>query len=127
MTQLSGLGEALSTGMPYIEWPFGYYERQSHPKRPKTWHMMALLVAQLVIRVMVEIGHEDPGITRNSVVARVVRKALIRMNFPNSNMITLTAIGAHLTRWDKSFGLTPKGIVSLSRPPCTVLQASPIL
>jgi hypothetical protein len=108
------LGEALSTAMPYIEWPFGHYERQTRPKRPKAWHTMALVVARLVIGVMVEAGHDDPGISRNSVVARVVRRALIRMNFSNSQMITLTAIAAHLTRWDKKFGLTPAGIAALT-------------
>jgi hypothetical protein len=108
------LGEALSTAMPYIEWPLGHYERQTRPKRPKAWHTMALIVARLVIGVMVEAGHNDPGISRNSVVARVVRKALIRMNFSNSQMITLTAIAAHLTRWDKKYGLTAAGIAALT-------------
>jgi hypothetical protein len=108
------LGEALSTTMPYIEWPFGHYERQTRPKRPKAWHTMALVVARRAIGVMVEAGHYDPGISRNSVVARVVRKALIRMNFSNSQMITLTAIAAHLTRWNKKFGLTPAGIAALT-------------
>jgi hypothetical protein len=75
---------------------------------------MALIVARLVIGVMVEAGHNDPGISRNSVVARVVRKALIRMNFSNSQMITLTAIAAHLTRWDKKYGLTAAGIAALT-------------
>ena len=111
---IKSLGDALSTAIPYIEWPFGHYKRQTRPKRPKAWHTMALVVAGLVIRVMVEAGHDDPGITRNSVVVRVVRKALIRMNFSNSQMITLTAIGAHLTRWDKRFGLDPKGIAALT-------------
>jgi len=111
---IKSLGNALSTAMPYIEWPFGYYKRQTRPKRPKAWHTMALVVAWLVIRVMVQAGHDNPGITRNSVVVRVVRNALIRMNFSNSGIITLTAIGAHLTRWDKRFGLTPKGIAALT-------------
>ncbi len=111
---IKSLGDALSTAMPHIEWPFGHYERQIRPKGSKAWHTVALLVARLVIWVMVEAGHADPGITRNSVVVRVVRKALIRMNFPNFQMITLTAIGAHLTRWDKRFGLTPKGIAALT-------------
>jgi hypothetical protein len=36
------------------------------------------------------------------------------MNFSNSQMITLTAIAAHLTRWNKKFGLTPAGIAALT-------------
>jgi hypothetical protein len=108
------LGDALSVAAPYIEWPFGHYERQTRPKRPKPWHIMALSIARLVLRVMVEAGQKEPGITRNSVVVRLVRNVLIRMNFPNAKMVTPTAIGAHLTRWDKTFGLIPKGIAALT-------------
>ena len=62
----------------------------------------------------IRIGHGEPGITRNSVVVRIVRNALVRMNFQDVKMTTPAAIGAHLTRWDKKFGLTPNGIAALT-------------
>jgi hypothetical protein len=108
------LQEALLTALPYIEWPFGFYKRSTGYKPPKAWHTYALLVAQLIIREMVVAGHAEPGITRNSVVVRVVRKALIRMLIPQAKIISSTAIGAYLTRWNKKYGLTPKGIAALT-------------
>ena len=111
---IKALGDALFFAMPYIEWPFGYYERQTGSKRPKPWHAMALVIARLVIKVTVEAGYDEPGITRNSIVVRIVRNALIRMDFPNAKMITDTAIGAHLTRWNQKFGLTPNRIAALT-------------
>jgi hypothetical protein len=108
------LRNALSVAMPYIEWPFGQYERQTGRKQPKAWHIPAILVAQVIVKAMIKAGHDEPGITRNSVVVRVVRKALIRMGYPDPEMVTTTAIGAHLTRWDKKFGLTPKGIAAMT-------------
>jgi hypothetical protein len=108
------LGDALVIALPYIEWPFGHYQRQTGRKRPKAWHIPAVLIAHVIVKAMIGAGHNEPGITRNSVVVRVVHKALIRMRFPDSEMITATAIGAHLTRWDEKFGLTPKGIGALT-------------
>jgi hypothetical protein len=108
------LGDALFFAMPYIEWPLGYYDRKAPRMRLKAWHTMALVIARLVIKVTIDAGHNEPGITRNSIVVRIVRNALIRMNFPNAKMITTTAIGAHLTRWNNKFGLTPTGIGALT-------------
>ncbi len=111
---IKALGDALFSAIPYIEWPFGYYERQGRSKRPKPWHIMALVIAKLVINVMIEAGHNDPGITRNSIVVRIVYNALIRMGFSNVSMITPAAIGIHLTRWNEKFGLTPNRIAALT-------------
>jgi hypothetical protein len=108
------LGNALAIALPYIEWPFGDYEGQTGRKRPKAWHIPSVLIAHVILKVMVEAGRNEPGITRNSVVVRVVHKALTRMGYPNLRMITTTAIGAHLTRWNKKFGLTPAGVAELT-------------
>jgi hypothetical protein len=108
------LSDALSVAMPYIEWPFGQYERQTGRKQPQAWHIPAVLIAHVIVKAMIKAEHDEPGITRNSVVVRVVRKALIRMGFPHLEMVTASAIGAHPTRWDKKFGLTPKGIAALT-------------
>jgi hypothetical protein len=104
--------DALVITLPYIEWPFGEYERQTGRKQPKTWQLPAVLIAKVIMKAMIEAGHNEPGITRNSIVVRVIRKALIRMRFLNE--ITISAVGAHLTRWDKKYGLTPKGIATLT-------------
>ena len=111
---LKTLTAALSAAMPYIEWPLGYFERQTGRKKPKAWHTPSVIIARIIINAMVEAGHEQPGISRNSVVVRIVLKALIRMRYPDLEMITATAIGTHLERWDKRFGLTPKGIAALT-------------
>lgn|GEM_PF-3069521 len=111
---IKALGNALFLAMPYIEWPLGYYEHRTRSKRPKPWHTMALVIARLVINVIVKAGHNEPGITRNSIVVRIVRNALIRMKLPDAKMVTLAAIGAHLTRWDKKYGLTPNGVAALT-------------
>jgi hypothetical protein len=68
------LQEALIVALPYIEWPFGYHKGAKGYKPPKQWHIYAHSVAQLIIHEMVVAGHAKPGITRNSVVVRVVRK-----------------------------------------------------
>jgi hypothetical protein len=108
------LQASLVVAIPYIEWPFGYYKRATGYKPPKAWHTYASLVARLVIQEMVVAGHAEPGITRNSIVVRVVRKALIRMTIPYAKTVSNTAIGAYLTRWDKKYGLTPKTIEALT-------------
>jgi hypothetical protein len=105
---IKGLGEALSAAMPYVEWPFGRYERQTSRKLMKDWHTYSALFANRIIDVLVEAGHQKPGITRNSVLVRVIHSALIRMKFPNPEMITRSAIGMHLTRWNEEFGLTSR-------------------
>jgi hypothetical protein len=109
---IKALQDTLTVALPYIEWPFGKYERQTGRKQPKAWHLPAVMVARVVVKAMIEAGHDEPGITRNSVVVRIVRKALIRMGVLNE--ITTSAVGAHLTRWDKKYGLTPKGIAALT-------------
>lgn len=111
---LKTLTDALSAAMPYIEWPLGYFERRTGRKKPKAWHTPTLIIARIIINAMIEAGHEQPGISRNSVVVRIVLKALIRMRYPDLAMITASAIGTHLDRCDKRFGLTPKGIAALT-------------
>ncbi len=81
---IRSLEAALSIAMPYIEWPFGKYERRKGPKRPKAWHLPAVLIAQVIINAMVKAGNNSPGISRNSVVVRVVRKALKSNGIPRS-------------------------------------------
>ena len=92
------LEDALLVALPYIEWPFGHYKRTTGYKSPKQWHTYAFLVARLTIDEMVAAGYAEPGIARNSVVVRVVRKALVRMAIPYSRTLSDTAIGAYLTR-----------------------------
>jgi hypothetical protein len=104
------LRRALLVAKPFIEWPLGKPERRTGRKRPKNWHVPAVLVASYVIEAIVDAGSESPGITRNSVVVRVVRRALRRMGYPQ---IEHGALGAHLARWDKKYGLTPNRISKL--------------
>ena len=118
---IKSLGDALVTAIPYIEWPFGPYERRSGFRRAKQWHTYALIIARLTIDELEMAGHGDRGITRNSVVVRVVQNALLRMRIPPQTL-SKTAIGAFLTRWNKKYGLTRKAIQAL-----TTKQARPAL
>lgn len=106
------LSASLSEAMPYIEWPFGKYQRQTGRKTPKSWNAPALVIAILIIRTMVSAGHANPAISKNSVVVRVVRSAMIRMEYGH---IQLATIAAHLTAHDRKFGLTPRGIAALTK------------
>jgi hypothetical protein len=105
---IKSLEEALSTAMPYIEWPLGQYSGQTGKKRPKDWHMHSVLIAKLVMQALVDAGEHKPGHTHNSLVVRIVHKALVRMGFPHSETLSLDAIGMHLARWDRKYGLLPK-------------------
>ena len=105
---IKDLERALFAALPYIEWPFGYYERRTGYKRPKEWHTYARLIARLAIDQMIKAGSVKPGIARNSVVVRVVQRALIRIGIPQSKTLSKTAIGMHLTRWDAKYGLLPR-------------------
>jgi hypothetical protein len=107
---IKALEDALSIAQPYTEWPFGEYERAQSQKTPKAWHTPAHSIALIIIQVLGAAGQTNPAISRNSIVVKIVRKALIRMQVPNFHMITTTAIAAYLTRWDRQYGLTPQGI-----------------
>jgi hypothetical protein len=110
---IKALGDALSAAMHYIEWPFGRYEPQTGQKRPKDWHTYSIIIARLIVRTLIDAGEAAPGITHNSLVVQVTHRALIRLEVPNLGMLTPDAIGAHLARWNKKYGLTPKGIAAL--------------
>jgi hypothetical protein len=111
---IKSLRNALDTALPFIEWPFGRYERRTGRKHRKVWHLPSVMIAQVIVKEMIAAGHRKPGITRNSVTVRVVQKALIRIRYPNVRMITASAIGAYLARWDRNFGLTPKTIARMT-------------
>jgi hypothetical protein len=111
---IEALRAALDGALPYIEWPFGKYEPAIGYKYPKKWHTYATLVARLLVTEMIAAGNSKPGISRNSVVVRVVQRALQRMEIPQSKTLTPSAIGQHLTRWDTKYGLIPKGNAAMT-------------
>jgi hypothetical protein len=104
---ICALEEALCEAMEFVEFPFGQYKRRKGGRKtPKEWHLPSVLMANLVIETLMAAGHPVGGTTRNSVIVRVVHKALLRMGFPDSAMRTPSAIGAHLTRWHQKCGLS---------------------
>jgi hypothetical protein len=107
------LEQALATALPYIEWPFGRYERRTRRKRPKDWHFSAVIIAKAIIKTLLEVGHDGPSLARKSIVVRAVRKALLRMNYRDVRMVSESGVAAHLSRWDRHYGLTPKSIARL--------------
>jgi hypothetical protein len=102
------LQDALSAAMQYIEYPLGPYKPSTGRKAPKDWHMPSVLIAKLVIGALMEAGEDSPGITHNSLVVRIVQKAIVRMDFPYAKTLSRNAIGAHLKRWDRKYGMVQK-------------------
>jgi hypothetical protein len=100
------LQRALSAAMPYIEYPFGYYEPRSGQKKPKEWHIYAVLIANLITKLLVDAGQAKPALTSNSVTVRIIFEALCRMHFPDKDMRSRPAIGAHLERWRAKYKKT---------------------
>jgi hypothetical protein len=106
---IKALDKALSVAMPYIEWPLGRYERQTGQKNPKEWHLYSILIANFVLQALIDAGEANPGITHNSLVVKIIKNALVRMDFPGSKTLS---IGAHLKRWKERYGdLVPKPTV----------------
>jgi hypothetical protein len=101
---IRALNGALIAAMPYIEQPLGPRKGSTGRKAPKDWHMPSILIAKLVIWALMEAGEDAPGVTHNSLVVRIIQKALVRMQFPQSGTLTRDAIGAHLKRRSKKYG-----------------------
>jgi len=92
---MKALADALDRALPYIEWPLGFYERRT-PKqrpRPKPWHSAALVVANFVVKALIEVERErrmaenppnkiepeQPGLGKETIAALVIAQALRRM------------------------------------------------
>lgn len=61
---IKALSDALLVALPHIEWPFGEIERLNGQKRLKDWHTPAIIIANVVIKAMIEAGNNEPGITK---------------------------------------------------------------
>jgi hypothetical protein len=91
---------ALEAALPYIEFPFGKYERRDHRKgkHSKPWHAHAVAIAPWIAAALRQAGREVYGTSRNTALVRIVREALLRIGYGKRD-ITVTAVAAHLTRW----------------------------
>jgi hypothetical protein len=107
------LEKALVAALPYIEFPFGTYPRQTGRKKPKPWHIVAVMIAHHVIKALSDAGQANPAISRNSVAARVVQRALIRMGFVR--VLQVSTVAQQLVRWDRQYGLRLKTIIALTK------------
>jgi hypothetical protein len=96
------LEQALQTALPFIEWPFGRYQRAAGRKRRKDWHVPSVLVAKILIDAMAA-SRGTPSLARNAVLVRVTHAALRRMGYRLN--VGISGISAHLTRWDQQYGL----------------------
>ena len=78
------LGELLSSAMPYVEYPWGYYEgSRRHP--PKDWHLPAVLIANTITHALVKSGHKRPAMSSgNTILAQVIQTVLERMGHKNN-------------------------------------------
>jgi hypothetical protein len=97
---IKALEHALARALPYIEWPFGEGERQD-PPRPSSWHMPAVLIANIIAEALIRSGRLSTSTVANSTVVKVVHKALIRLEYPD---IDASAIAMYLTRRSAKFG-----------------------
>ena len=95
------LGKSLSSAMPYVEYPWGYYEEnRGHP--PKDWHLPAVVIANTITRALVQGGHKRPARSSgNTILAQVIQTALVRMGYRE---IETGAIAQHLLRWYERAG-----------------------
>lgn len=101
---IEALRDALAGARHFVEWPLGEYKRRRRFTRQKEWHTPAIVIARKVVDAMDRQGIQAPGISRNSIVVRVVANAVRRLQFEHAEMITNSAIAVHLARWDKKFG-----------------------
>lgn len=106
------LQSALDRAAPYLQNPYGRPEPGHH--RIKSWHVPAMFLLGPVYGVLVKAGHKSPGITRNSIVAGVLRLALERLGHRGHGGSRLTegAIGQHLTRWLAESGVTTNDLAA---------------
>jgi hypothetical protein len=88
---IKALADSLSAAYPYIEWPFGKYDRIDPRKqaRPKIWHMPAFGIAHTVIGALKQPGRPSVSIAANSVTVHVVGRALERMGYPHVEASTI--------------------------------------
>jgi hypothetical protein len=106
---IEGLRDALQVALPYVEWPFGKHEKQDYrkAKRPKIWHGVVIEVAGVIGKALEQSGRRRArSYTRNSVLVRVVRQALIRMG--HGKNIEPSAIAAYLENRIGKFSMTAK-------------------
>jgi hypothetical protein len=94
---IKALEEAITAALPEIENPFGPYTPRAGRKQPKDWHMPAILIARMLIEIVIKAEKAKPATSRNSVLVKVVARALIRMGY----RAEISAIAMHLTRWEK--------------------------
>ncbi|MGD0187801.1 MAG: hypothetical protein ABSC25_21495 [Roseiarcus sp.] len=106
---IKALSDALDGAMPFIEWPFGVYERRKTPCARRRdlddWHFSAILIFKWAAQAMLMDGRALRSLHRNSVVVKAVHRALVRMGFPNMEMVTESAIAKHLSKNSEMFGL----------------------
>jgi hypothetical protein len=100
------LREALATATPYIELPFGPYEPAIGQKSPKPWHLPAVLIAGLLISALAKSTNRSQSLGKNSVIIRVVCKALNRMGHCEKK-IDAGAVSKYVTRWREKNGELP--------------------
>jgi hypothetical protein len=89
---------ALKAALPYIEFPFGKYEKRDHRKRKrrKDWHAHAVIIAPVIAKALSRAGHAVRSTSHNTMLVRVVGEALHRIGYTD---ITEAAIAKHLTNW----------------------------
>jgi hypothetical protein len=107
-TAIEATEDALLAALPYIEWPFGKYERQDHRKKMHLadWHMPALVIKNIVSEALMKCGRSSaPRFSRDAAATRVVHNALARMGYRVSRRkgeeSETNTIAAFLRRWEK--------------------------
>ena len=103
------LSKALARALPHIKFPFfRAFERKDHrqKRRPKNWHLPAVLIANIIERALIQSGRRTTSTTSgDSTVVKVVRNALARMGYGE---IEPGTIAARLTSWKNNQALLAK-------------------
>jgi hypothetical protein len=95
------LGEALAVALPYIEFPLGQYEPALGRKKPKDWHMPAVIIFGIIASALSQ-SLGNPRLSRNAIMIRVVCSALRRLGY----YVEVGAVSQHLIRWNAKYGLS---------------------
>jgi hypothetical protein len=112
--------DALLTALPYIEWPFGKYERQDHRKKMRLadWHVPALVIKNIVSEALICSRSRTPRFSRDAAATRVVVNAPARMGYKISRRkgeeSETNTIAAFLRRWEKHWEKTGHKETTLS-------------
>jgi hypothetical protein len=97
------LSESLEEALPYIEWPYGRYERKKKLSKPPEWHVAAVIIANKIVEATGQ-SIQTVSLSRKSPLPKVVSKALREVEFGEREV---SAVSMCLERWREEYVVRP--------------------